>query len=194
MDTLAWFPNPATARLFILVFGAWAVSEVVNRVVSYRSAARTRRRDRGSYWVVYLAVWGSLALAFGARALHWGTFQNALQAVGLGLAAFGIAFREWAVLALGRFFTVSVTVAPDHALVQRGPYRWLRHPAYTGSILTLVGLPLALGTWVGAAAALALSVAGFLYRARIEEQALLDALGDEYRQYMRHTGRFFPGL
>lgn len=141
-----------------------------------------------------LIVWGSIFISFLARALHMGVFENNLQYLGLGLTGLGIAFREWAVLSLGRFFTVTVTIEADHSLVQRGPYRWLRHPAYTGSILSLVGFPLALGTWAGGVLVLVLSLVGFLYRVRIEEQALLDALGDEYRDYMEHTWRFFPGL
>ena len=128
------------------------------------------------------------------RALNLGLFRNDLQWLGLGLIVLGIAFREWAVLSLGRFFTVSVTVTADHRLVRRGPYRWFRHPAYSGSVLTLVGFPLSLGTWAGGVLVLVVSLAGYLYRVRIEEKALLEALGDEYRDYMQHTWRFFPGL
>jgi protein-S-isoprenylcysteine O-methyltransferase Ste14 len=106
----------------------------------------------------------------------------------------GVAFRQWAVLSLGRFFTVAVTVVSGQTLVERGPYHWLRHPAYSGSMATLVGLPLSLGTWVGALLVLILSLAGYLYRVRIEEQAMLEFFGEEYREYMQHTWRLFPGL
>jgi protein-S-isoprenylcysteine O-methyltransferase Ste14 len=107
---------------------------------------------------------------------------------------FGIAFREWAVLSLGNFFTVVVSAVPTQTLVTRGPYRWLRHPAYSGSILTLVGFPLALGTWVAALLVLILCFAGFFYRMQIEERVLLEVFGDEYREYIEHTWRIFPGF
>ena len=133
-------------------------------------------------------------VSFAARALDLGAFRGNWQFLGLVLAAAGIALREWAVLSLGSYFTVAVTLVDGQALVRRGPYRWLRHPAYSGSILTLVGLPISLGTWVGALLVLVLSLSGYLYRVRIEEQAMLDAFGDEYRAYMQDTWRFFPGL
>jgi protein-S-isoprenylcysteine O-methyltransferase Ste14 len=106
----------------------------------------------------------------------------------------GIALREWAVLSLSRSFTVVVTILSGQELVRRGPYRWIRHPAYSGSILSLVGFPLSLGTWAGGLLVLVLSLAGYHYRVQIEEKALLEAFGDEYREYMQHTSRFFPGL
>lgn len=70
----------------------------------------------------------------------------------------------------------------------------MRHPVYSGSMLALVGIPLTLGTWVGGALVMILSVTACLYRIRIEEQALLRAFGDAYRDYMRRTWRLFPGL
>ena len=189
-----WFPNGA--RLFIIVFAVWAVSEVVNTFGNRRSrpTGSVLRRDRGTYWILLLVIWGSVLVSLLARSLNLGVFHNNLQYLGLGLVASGIALREWAVLSLGRLFTVKVTVASDQTLVRRGPYRWVRHPAYSGSILTLVGFPLCLGTWAGVVPVLILSVFGYLYRVRIEEKALLEALGDEYQDYMQHTWHFFPGL
>jgi protein-S-isoprenylcysteine O-methyltransferase Ste14 len=191
-----WFPSRLTFWLFIIIFYLWAASEFFNTFGSRRSrpVPGALRRDRGSYWIILLIVWGSMFVSFAARALDLGAFRNNLQFLGLVLAAAGIALREWAVLSLGSYFTVAVTLVDGQALVRRGPYRWLRHPAYSGSILTLVGLPLALGTWVGALLVLVLSLAGYLYRVHVEEQAMLDAFGDEYRAYMRHTWRFFPLL
>jgi protein-S-isoprenylcysteine O-methyltransferase Ste14 len=191
-----WFPNIIAVRLFILVFFVWSASEVFNTfgISLSRHTASNLQRDRGSYWIILLIVWGSIIVAFMTRVLNLGIFQNNLQYLGLGLMALGIVLREWAVLSLGRFFTVKVTVEEDQMLVRRGPYHWLRHPAYSGSILTLVGIPLSLGTWMGGMLVLVLSLAGYLYRVRIEEKALLEALGDKYRDYMQHTWRFFPGL
>ena len=85
-------------------------------------------------------------------------------------------------------------VAPGQTLVKRGPYRWLRHPAYSGSILSLVGFSLSVGTWVGALLVPVFNLSGYLNRVRIEEEALLEVFGSEYRDYMRHTWRLFPGF
>ena len=65
----------------------------------------------------------------------------------------GVAFRLWAVLSLGRFFRVAVTTQDDHRLIERGPYRRLRHPSYTGALVTLFGFGLTIGNWLSLAAA-----------------------------------------
>lgn len=128
------------------------------------------------------------------RSLHLGIFQNDFQYIGLGVELFGIVLREWAVLSLGSFFTVVVSIVPGQALVQQGPYRWLRHPAYTGSILTFVGFALALGAWTAAIVVLFLCLVAFLYRIQVEETVLMEVFGKEYLEYSQHTWRLFPGL
>lgn len=195
-DMSTWFPSPIAAALFTLTFVLWAASEVYNRFASRhrQSRAGTRQRDRGSYWIILLIVLGSLTFSGLSRVHNLGVFHNNLQYLGLGMALVGIAFREWAVLSLGRFFSVIVAIAPTHTLVTRGPYRWIRHPAYTGSMLTLVGFPLALGTWLAALVVCVLCVAGFCYRVHVEERVLVDVFGDAYRAYCEQTWRFFPGL
>ena len=191
-----WFPDRISALLFIIVFFLWAISEVYNTFGTrrYRQTIGAHRNDQGSYWIILLVIWGSMIVYFLARALNLGVFHSNLQFLGIGTVVLGIVLREWSVLSLGRFFTVSVMVVSGQILIKRGPYRWLRHPAYSGSILSLVGFSLSIGTWAGALLVLFLSFTGYLNRVRIEEKALLEALGDEYRAYMQHTWRFLPGL
>jgi protein-S-isoprenylcysteine O-methyltransferase Ste14 len=190
------FPNRVGAVLFIIAFLLWAAFEAFNTIGLrlFRRTALNRGKDRGSYWVIVLVIWGSMAVSISLRALGWGVFHNDLQFLGIGMILVGIAFREWAVFSLGRFFTVVVTVSADQTLVKHGPYRWLRHPAYSGSILSLVGFALAMGTWAGGLVVLLFSLAGFFYRVQVEEQALLNIFGDEYREYMQRTWRLFPGI
>jgi protein-S-isoprenylcysteine O-methyltransferase Ste14 len=65
----------------------------------------------------------------------------------LTLIAIGIAIRQWAVVVLGRYFTTDVRVHGGQTVVETGPYRWVRHPSYTGMLITFVGIGLALGNW-----------------------------------------------
>jgi protein-S-isoprenylcysteine O-methyltransferase Ste14 len=78
-------------------------------------------------------------------------------------------------------------------VVQAGPYRWVRHPSYTGSLVTILGVLLCCLNWASLAA-FALALAGYAYRIRIEEEALAESLGDEYRSYMRRTRRLIPRI
>jgi protein-S-isoprenylcysteine O-methyltransferase Ste14 len=195
-DITSWFSNPTGAILFIIAFLLWAACEAFNTIGLrlIRQPLIIQRNDRGSYWIILLVVWGSMFFSLLARRLYWGIFHNNLQYLGLGMVYFGIVFREWAVFSLGGSFRVKVSIASGQTLVKNGPYGWIRHPAYSGSILSLVGFPLALGTWVGGLAVLVFSLAGYLYRIQVEEKALLNAFGDEYREYMRNTWRLFPGI
>ncbi len=79
-------------------------------------------------------------------------------------------------MSLGRWFRREVTIEPGQRLVRRGPYRVLRHPSYTGLVLIFAGFGLAIGSWVGAAAALVLVLAGMLPRIRVEESALANSV------------------
>jgi protein-S-isoprenylcysteine O-methyltransferase Ste14 len=106
----------------------------------------------------------------------------------------GIALRQWAILLLGRFFTVDVRVHPDQPVIDRGPYRRLRHPAYTGLLVTLLGIGLALGNWAALPLVVLLPTAGLVVRIRAEERALLDGLGEPYRRFAATRARLIPGL
>ncbi len=104
----------------------------------------------------------------------------------------GGGLRWWAILTLGRYFTFDVAVRASQPVVQSGPYRLIRHPAYSGTLLVLLGIGLALANWASIAAILAGVLIGLRYRVRVEEQALIDGLGQPYVDYMRHTKRFVP--
>src|SRR5215212_7981573 len=195
-DFFSWFPNQFAALLFIFIFFLWAASEVFNRLGFHRfqPIPAFQRSDRWSYWIIFSVVWASMLLSLLMRSLHLGIFHNDFQYVGLGIEMLGIALREWAVLSLGSLFTVVVSIVPGQTLVQRGPYRWVRHPAYTGSILTFFGFSLALGAWIASLATFILCLVGFLYRVNVEEKVLLEVFGKEYQEYMQRTWRLFPGL
>ena len=106
----------------------------------------------------------------------------------------GIAVRQWAIAVLGRFFSLSVQIQTDHRVIDKGPYRLVRHPSYTGVLLSLLGLTLALKTW-GATLLLGMVFSiTFGYRMRVEEKTLSTELGNEYVSYMKRTKRLIPYL
>jgi protein-S-isoprenylcysteine O-methyltransferase Ste14 len=95
---------------------------------------------------------------------------------------------------LGRSFRTTVEVDAAQPVVSRGPYRWVRHPSYTGLLLVAAGYGLASGTWPGLAICLVLPVAALLRRIYVEEAELTRVLGDPYRDYRDHTKRLIPGV
>ncbi len=192
MNALNWFSSPLQRTLFIGSFYGWAIVELVNTLILGRRFQGERRQDRGSYWGVLIAIYSAITLIFVIRGLRLGLLPTLFQWIGLALVWIGILVREWAILSLGRAFSVIVRVDTDQSLIMSGPYRWIRHPSYTGSLITIGGLGLAAGSWLGAILAIAIVLIGYSYRAYVEERVLLEAFGDQYHAYMRQTGRFLP--
>jgi len=89
---------------------------------------------------------------------------------------------------------VDVAIQQGHQIVDRGPYAAIRHPAYAGSLLSFGGLALCTSSWVGAALLLVPIGGVFLYRIRVEEAALREALGETYARYASRTARLVPGI
>jgi protein-S-isoprenylcysteine O-methyltransferase Ste14 len=156
-----------------------------------------RPAERWSLAIVVATIAGALLAAFRLAHSHETTIGAGRWPVfvlGLVLMASGGVVRQWAVLVLGRFFTVDVRVQPGQTVVDRGPYRWVRHPAYTGMIVFLVGVGLALTNWLSLIVLAVVPTAGLLIRIHSEERVLLGALGDEYRSYAAERRRLFPGI
>jgi protein-S-isoprenylcysteine O-methyltransferase Ste14 len=95
---------------------------------------------------------------------------------------------------LGRFFTIDVRVHPGQTVVDRGPYRWVRHPAYSGLVLTFIGFGFALGNWAALAVLAVVPTLGLVVRIRTEERALQEGLGEPYRRFAATRPHLFPGL
>ena len=113
---------------------------------------------------------------------------------GLLLIAAGSVIRVWSVLTLGRFFNREIEVRGDHRVVTTGPYRWLRHPSYTGVLLALLGFSLGQSNWLSLAAGIALPTAGYIWRITSEEAVLTAVLAADYTSYAARRKRLIPGV
>lgn len=172
----------------------WGASEALLNLTR-RSKSSTKSRDRNSLraiWVVNL-----IAIALGVfisyRFRSWGMPSRELVLhVGIWLFAVGLALRWFSIIWLGRFFTVNVAIAGDHRVIDTGPYRHVRHPSYSGALLAALGLSLCLMNWASLVIVFVPSCAATLWRIHVEETALVDGLGEPYRNYMQRTKRLIP--
>jgi protein-S-isoprenylcysteine O-methyltransferase len=114
--------------------------------------------------------------------------------VGCALFGGGLALRWYAIVYLGRFFTVNVAIHSRHEVVDTGPYRRIRHPSYAGALLAFLGLALCLGNWASLLLVMLPITWAFARRIAIEEHALANALGSPYTRYMQRTKRLAPYL
>jgi protein-S-isoprenylcysteine O-methyltransferase Ste14 len=117
-----------------------------------------------------------------------------LNYTGLGLMLAGMGIRYMAITTLGKFFTVDVSISDDHKLVTSGLYKYIRHPAYTGSLMTFFGFGLSMNNWVSLIIIFIPVLLAFLFRIKIEESALLSQAGIEYSEYRKHTWRLIPWI
>ncbi len=192
------YTQPAAAAVFLAACLVWLLPEWIG---AFRQMAKVSRKavqvqDRGSLILLVGLQWVGLALNFAlagwlpAAAIPWP--QTALFALGVICLLLGVALRWYAVWTLGRYFTRDVAVSADQQVVQRGPYRFVRHPAYSGTFLTMLGVGLAMANWASLIALLACVFLGHFYRVSVEEKALMHAIGQPYIEYMRRTRRFIP--
>jgi protein-S-isoprenylcysteine O-methyltransferase Ste14 len=111
----------------------------------------------------------------------------------VAFVAAGLGFAVWARRHLGRNWSGTVTTKNDHELVRTGPYRFVRHPIYSGILLAFVGMAVGAGTWTSVCA-VGLVTAAFLRKMRLEEQFMTDQFGEQYQRYRHEVPALFPGL
>jgi len=104
----------------------------------------------------------------------------------------GLALRLVSILTLGRLFTVNVAIHSDHPVVEKGPYRFVRHPSYSGLLLAFIGLGVSFQSWLSILVLLVPIVLAVVNRVATEERALLSFLGPPYTAYCARTKRFIP--
>ena len=191
-DPLA-FHNLAAAAL---VFGPLLGSVLVeNRRFSgdvrRRYADRTYRELQA--WQLAGLVSGALFAEKVQGATLPGT-QWLWVMLGFATGLAGVTLRWWAIRTLGKQFTRDLQVVANHKLVVAGPYRHLRHPSYSGAILTLTGVGLGLANALSVAACLVLPAIGYIRRIPCEEALLQEELGESYIEYASRTRRLLPGV
>ncbi len=181
---------------FWLITIIWITSEVWIQL-THQLPPGVDRRDRGSWLFLAFSVWVGIlwgwAIAYAAPGAVVSSGREAVFMIGLLFMAAGVALRWYAVTVLGAAFTVAVATRPEQEVIDSGPYRWVRHPSYTGALLTILGFLICLTNWLALIGLVGPAI-GYVYRIRIEEQALVEGLGDPYRSYMRRTKRLIPFL
>lgn len=165
----------------------------------WRLARRARSlptvQDAGSLrfilWVQRLALFAAFVVAFREPTGHM-VHPASWFGIGTAMMLAGGLLRRHCFRMLGSSFTGAVVVTPGQAVVDRGAYRWIRHPAYMAGALMLGSIGLALGNWLSVVLIVGAVALTYGYRVRGEERALVTTLGDAYLAYMRRTRRFIP--
>jgi protein-S-isoprenylcysteine O-methyltransferase Ste14 len=183
--------------LFAIAFFGWIVSEIIGAMIlprlrRYRVGTTLEIKDRWSGLVVVFGLIAAVYLAFGLSLAGIALLPDWLFYPGIALMVLGIFIRQWSIALLGGFFSTLVSIQEGQTIIRKGPYRYVRHPSYTGAIMIFTGIGLAILSW---GAVLVLLVASFIvyeYRIHIEEKALVEGFGEEYVRYMAETKMLVP--
>lgn len=180
-------------RLAILFF---PVSEIALALVKRRS--RTAKvDDRGSLRLLWLVITSSVVLAIAVpdyrpTSLPFSVTIRELTATSLLFG--GLVLRWAAILTLGRFFTTNIAIHEGQPIITAGPYRYVRHPSYTGLLLAFLGLGVFFGNWFSLVVLMIPITLAVIHRIRLEESVLVSALGPAYSAYCTRTKRLIPGV
>jgi protein-S-isoprenylcysteine O-methyltransferase Ste14 len=158
------------------------------------AGASSNTQDAGTLRLINIGSNVALLLAFALSFLPWLVIpypRIALYA-GTGLLVVGSLLRRYCFRTLGKYFTAAVTVSADQPVIDKSPYRWIRHPGYAVGFVMFLGIGLALGNWLSLI--IFLLEISYVYSRRVqaEEKALLGTIGEPYRAYMARTKRFIP--
>jgi protein-S-isoprenylcysteine O-methyltransferase Ste14 len=189
------FTNRTAALVLNLMYVIWLVPEFIHTYthrVDTKSAADDRRSGFGIALSIWIGIFLAYALAYAEPWVDIAWHPALLFALGIILMVTGVAFRWYAVVMLGKYFSFQLAIQPGQTVVEQGPYRWIRHPSYSGALITMFGLGLAFTNWLSLLAILTAGFIGYSYRVSVEEQILIKALGEPYREYMKRTKRFIP--
>jgi protein-S-isoprenylcysteine O-methyltransferase Ste14 len=190
------FVWPYALPFWVIYF--WAFWPEFGILVRARKADRATRQsqDARSLQVIAVGQWIGLLLAFPLARVERFEFpadgRVAALLMGIALLAGGSLLRRHCWRTLGKFFTGNVQTVTGQTVIDRGAYRYVRHPSYTGGIMMFAGIGVALGSWLSAAITLIAATAVYLYRVSIEERALAAGIGQPYVEYMQRTKRFVP--
>ena len=196
MDRVVAVSNDLIALLWAVWLVVWIVAGFFVKRTQRRGALGATLLERApilvGFFLFLLPHWmpRRLPSALTHRLLEEGPV---LALVALALIFGGVVFSIWARAHLGRNWSGEVMVKVGHSLITSGPYRWVRHPIYSGMGLALVGTALASGTLSGFLG-LAFILFAFLVRVRQEEALMRETFPAEYLQYSGHTARLIPGV
>lgn len=181
--------------LWLLIALFWVIAEIrlIRKTrVDTKDVIDAENKSQGWLWFsVTLSV--GLAMLF-KRLDYWPIPIDYLlrQFLALLICISGLGLRYWAVITLGNFFSTHVLIQNQHQMITGGPYRWIRHPAYSGLLIALAGTGLAMGDFLASLLVTVLPFIAFRSRIEIEEKKLINQFEQQYLIYLQKTYKLVP--
>lgn len=183
---------------FYILMGAWLFTEIFYKSQMSSNNSDQKGKDKSSLSLLWIVIISSISLSIFVANIHFEEFslmitmQNWIIYLGLIVLFIGILTRFLIIKSLGKYFTVDVTIREGHQIKKDGVYSILRHPSYSASLLTFLGLGLFLNNWISLIIAFIPPFLAFLYRIKIEEKALIEKFEQDYIDYKKQTKKLIP--
>jgi protein-S-isoprenylcysteine O-methyltransferase Ste14 len=167
--------------------------------ISFRQRQKIKivsKGDKGSLWVLLISITIGYLLSFSiaatkiGRIYHW----NILFALGILIIIVGLMSRIISIRTLKQYFTYSVTKAENHELIEKGFYKFIRHPGYLGQLIIFTGISISLSNWLSIIIMFSSTFIGYMNRIRVEEKFMIEQLGDKYSDYQKRTKKLIPKI
>ena len=181
--------------LFYIISFLWIISEIVlARTKKSNTKNDLSSHDKKSLKKIWITIMLSISLGVFTSYIPFGRISAIpyLGISGIIILILGLIIRWIAIISLKESFTVDVTVNEGQKIIQTGIYKYIRHPAYSGSLLSFLGLSLVFSNYLTLFIVNIPIITVFLYRIRIEEQALTKEIGQEYVDYVKLTKKLIP--
>lgn len=180
--------------LWFIVGAAWVALEI-RLAKNSRQSSAVLVKEAKTEVKLWFVLTGSLAIAFVFKILQWLPMPIPYlprQALAIVLVGAGVSLRVAAIRTLGGLFSTQVQIYDNHRLVNDGVYRHIRHPAYSGVLLAFIGIGIAFGDVLALLVLIVPSFCAIRSRITLEEQWLMSAFGEQYRNYCLNTPKLIP--
>jgi protein-S-isoprenylcysteine O-methyltransferase Ste14 len=185
----------------IILFTGVGISSYYRRKADKETGEKISRKVDGNAMMTIIRIFGlllwfsPLVYLLNPNWMAWSKIglPPELRWLGVGIGILCVAGIYWLFSSIGSGITPTSATRKQHTLVTRGPYRWVRHPLYTIGSSIFVAFGMMADNWFIAALGI-LAFIAMAIRTPKEEANLIEKFGDDYREYMKHTGRFFPKL
>jgi protein-S-isoprenylcysteine O-methyltransferase Ste14 len=180
--------------IIIVVSYLYGFFEVFMNLRQRSKSKVTNSRDKGSLRLLYglITVGYALSFSIGATTIGRIYYWNTLFAIGMVLVVIGFVIRLHSILTLKQYFTYSVAKVEGHRIVEKGLYKFIRHPGYLGQLIFFMGISISISNWLSILAMMIPVTLGYLYRINVEERFMIEQLGKDYLNYQARTKRIIP--
>jgi protein-S-isoprenylcysteine O-methyltransferase Ste14 len=174
----------------------FTVTELALLILKRSEKHDTRgNRDRRSLLLLWVVIWGSITFTSFTEHDHtWPLPGDAGLITGIIIFALGFIIRWTAIVQLGKMFTVNVAIQKDHSLHTRGLFKLVRHPSYLGLLMILAGIGFSMNSILNLLIIIIPCFLALSFRINVEEKALTDNFGEQYRNYKSRVARLIPWL